>query len=153
MMQESEAGGPRVALVTGGSRGIGAAIARRLSKDGYEVIINYASNEQAAAQTKADIEAQGGRAYLRQFDVTLAEETADAIEGLLRAHKTSVVVNNAGVVADGPFPVMEQRDWQRVIETTLSGFYNVTRPLLMPMIRARFGRVINLSSVSGLMGN
>jgi 3-oxoacyl-[acyl-carrier protein] reductase len=153
MVQEVEVDGPRVALVTGGGRGIGAAVAKRLAKDGYEVIINYVANEQAAAKTKQEIESQGGRAYLRQFDVTLAEETHEAIENLLKAHQISVVVNNAGVAADGPFPVMEEPDWHRVIQTTLSGFYNVTRPLLMPMIRARFGRVVNLSSVSGVIGN
>lgn len=153
MAEGSEAEGPRVALVTGGSRGIGAAIAKRLAQDGYEVIVNYVSNENAAAKTKADIEARGGKAYLRQFDVTVAEETRDAIENLLKGHKIAVLVNNAGVASDGPFPVMEERDWNRVIQTTLNGFYNATRPLVMPMIRARFGRIVNLSSVSGIIGN
>jgi 3-oxoacyl-[acyl-carrier protein] reductase len=142
-----------VALVTGASRGIGAAIAQRLAADGLHVVLNYRENSEAASATLAKIKAAGGHGSLSPFDVTNAEETATAIEALLESCHVSVLVNNAGVIQDGLFPVMEEDAWQRVTRTTLDGFYNVTRPLLMPMVRARFGRVVNIASVSGLVGN
>jgi 3-oxoacyl-[acyl-carrier protein] reductase len=142
------------ALVTGASRGIGAAIAEALAADGLAVIINYKSSHEAASALKAKIEAGGGVASLCQFDVADAAETAAAIEGLLAAgDPIGVVVNNAGVVRDAPFPVMERGAWQAVIDTTLGGFFNVTQPLIMPMVRRRWGRIINVSSISGVVGN
>jgi 3-oxoacyl-[acyl-carrier protein] reductase len=143
----------RTALVTGGSRGIGAAIARRLARDGLFVIINYAKSREAAEAVLAEIRKDGGAGMLCGFDITQAEETEAAIEELRRQRLISVLVNNAGVTADMPFPVMEQDAWHSVVRTTLDGFYHVTRPLVMPMVRARWGRIINLSSVSGLIGN
>ena len=142
------------ALVTGASRGIGAAIAKRLAKSGHPVIINYRSNTEAASAVKADIEAAGGVAELSQFDVADSEATEAAIEGLLADERQiGVLVNNAGVTGDAAFPAMEWDDWQKVTRTTLDGFYNVTRPLVMPMVRKKWGRIINLSSISAIRGN
>lgn len=143
----------RVALVTGASRGIGAAIARRLARDGDHVLINYAKSGEAAEETKQAILDAGGTASCCRFDVSSADDTARAIDEISEKWRVSVLVNNAGVVADGPFAGLERDDWQRVVDTTLGGFYNVTRPLIMPMMRARYGRIVNLSSVSALVGN
>jgi 3-oxoacyl-[acyl-carrier protein] reductase len=143
------------ALVTGGSRGIGAAIAVALARAGHPVILNYRSNEAAAAAVRAEIEAAGGAAELARFDVADAREADEALARLLEdeARPIGVVVNNAGVARDAPFPALEREDWERVTRTTLDGFFNVTRPLVMPMVRRRWGRIINISSVSGVTGN
>lgn len=143
------------ALVTGASRGIGAAIARRLAADGFPVIVNYRRDAAAAEQVVASIVEAGGEAMAVGFDVGDAAATEAAIEGLLREdpRPIAVIVNNAGVVADAAFPAMEPDAWQRVLRTTLDGFYNVTRPLTMQMVRNRWGRIVNLSSISGLTGN
>ncbi len=142
------------ALVTGASRGIGAAIARRLAADGFSVIVNYRSNETAAADVVASIREAGGDAVAVAFDVADREATDAAIAALLEDERPiGVLVNNAGVVADAPFPALEWDQWERVTRTTLDGFYNVTRPLTMPMVRRKKGRIINLSSISGLRGN
>ena len=142
------------ALVTGASRGIGAAIAEELADAGHGVILNYRSSHEAAEAVRARIEAVGREAELLPFDVADAEASAAALNQLLDSGKRiSIVVNNAGVTADAPFPALEREDWQRVIAPTLDGFYNVTRPLVMPMVRRRHGRIINISSISGLIGN
>ena len=143
------------ALVTGASRGIGAAIAAALARDGFPVILNYRASDDAAQALKARIEAAGGVAELCRFDVADAAATAAALEALLadEARPIGVVVNNAGVAKDAPFPALEPPAWEAVTRTTLDGFYNVTRPLVMPMVRKRWGRIINISSVSGVMGN
>jgi len=143
----------RVALVTGASRGIGAAIAKRLAEDGHHVVINFARNQAAADATLKEITEAGGTGELCQFDVTDAVKVREAMEALQKEHHISILVNNAGIAKDNPFPVIEEEDWQSVTRTTLDGFYNVTQPLVMPMVRKRFGRIINLSSVSGLIGN
>ncbi len=143
----------RVALVTGASRGIGAAIAKRLAADGMFVLVNFARSETAATGVCDDIVAAGGRAEPIRFDVRDREETRAALEKQMAQRAISVLVNNAGVAADAPFPVLESDAWERVIQTTLDGFYNVTQPLVMPMVRARFGRIVNVSSVSGVIGN
>ncbi len=147
-------GRPR-ALVTGGSRGIGAAVARELGRAGYPVIINYRSREDAAREVLASIESRGGEASLASFDVTDARATALAIERLLETddRPIGVLVNNAGVARDNPFPLMTPTEWHDVIHTSLDGFFHVTQPLVMPMIRRRWGRIINISSVSGVAGN
>lgn len=144
----------RRALVTGASRGIGAAVAAQLAADGYALVINYRSNHEAAEAVKAQIEANGGEAVLAPFDVADHEATTAAIEALLEADERpfGVIVNNAGVIADNPFPVMDSPSWERVTRTTLDGFYNVTHPLVMHMVRQRWGRIINLSSISGIRG-
>ncbi len=144
----------RHALITGASRGIGAAIAVRLAAAGWPVILNYRSNDAAAREVQETIEAAGGAAELCAFDVADPEAADAAIASLLEAgREIDVIVNNAGVVADGPFPAMALDDWRRITRTTLDGFYNVTRPLVMPMVRRKWGRIVNISSVSGVMGN
>lgn len=142
------------ALVTGGSRGIGEAVAVRLARVGHPVIINYRSNDAAAAHVKASIEAAGGIAQLVKFDVADEAAAHAAIERLLEnSPPIGIVVNNAGVAEDGLFPVLARESWQRVTRTTLDGFFNVTQPLVMPMVSRRWGRIINISSVSGVVGN
>lgn len=146
------------ALVTGASRGIGAAIAQELSAAGHPILINYRSNHEAAERVRGQIEAAGGRAELLAFDVSDAEACAAALGPLLEPGSETeraigVLVNNAGVSADAAFPALEREAWDRVLAPTLDGFYNVTRPLVMPMVRRRSGRIINISSVSGIRGN
>lgn len=144
----------RMALVTGASRGIGAAIARRLAADALHVIVNYRTNREKAEQVVDDVRAAGGSAEAWGFDVRDREATTRAVEALLeRDTPLEVLINNAGVAADAPFPALEPDAWEDVTRTTLDGFYNVTRPLVMPMVRRRRGRIINISSVSGVIGN
>ncbi len=143
----------RRALVTGASRGIGAAIAEDLAARGHAVVINYRSNTEAAEAVRRRIEEQGGQAELAQFDVADADAANQAIEKLLGQGPVNVLVNNAGLARDAPFPTMKAEEWHTVISTTLDGFYNVTRPLTMPMARERWGRIVNLSSVSAIVGN
>lgn len=142
------------ALVTGASRGIGAATAKALAGMGHHVILNFRANAVAAQEVKESIEADGGTAELAQFDVSNAETAGTAITELLGKDRTpiSVLVNNAGITRDALLPVLKLEDWHRVTRTTLDGFYNVTKPLVMPMVRRRFGRIINITSVSGLTG-
>ena len=141
------------ALVTGASRGIGAAIAIAQARAGPPVIIQYRSNDDAARAVKDTIEQAGGKAELSRFDVADADAASAAIASLLEAGPIGVVVNNAGVTADAPFPAMTLAQWRDVTRTTLDGFYNVTQPLVMPMVRARWGRIVNITSVSGVIGN
>lgn len=144
----------RRALITGASRGIGAAIARRLAADGHPIILNYRGNHEAAASVAETIRGAGGEVTLAPFDVANREETQQAITQLLEdSRPISVLVNNAGIVRDNAFPSMTHDDWTPVIDTTLHGFYNVTHPLVMPMVGRKFGRIINLSSISGVRGN
>lgn len=142
------------ALVTGASRGIGAAISLALARAGHPLILNYRSDDDAAEAVRQRILEAGGAAELAKFDVADGEATRSAVEALLADERPiGVLVNNAGVVSDAPFPAIEEDAWQRVTRTTLDGFYHVTRPLVMPMVRRRWGRIINISSVSGVMGN
>ena len=142
------------ALVTGASRGIGAAIARVLAKAGHTVIINFRSQREQAEAVVRDIEAAGGKAVLSQFDVRDRAATHAALEALLAIDDPiDVLVNNAGIAKDNPFPSIPWEDWEAVTRTTLDGFYNVTQPLVMPMVRRKQGRIINISSVSGVTGN
>lgn len=144
----------RRALVTGASRGIGAAVARRLARDGYEVIINYRSDDDAAQSVRAAILDAGGAASLARFDVADRAATEAAVTALLdEGPPIAVLVNNAGIIRDGVFPTMSWEAWEAVTRTTLDGFYNVTRPLVMPMVQQRFGRIISMSSVSATRGN
>jgi 3-oxoacyl-[acyl-carrier protein] reductase len=143
-----------VALVTGASRGIGAAIAEELAARGNAILLNYRADEAGARAVKARIEAGGGTATLLPFDVTDAATTAAALAPWSEGdHALDVVVNNAGVARDAPFPAMTLPEWELVTRTTLDGFFNVTRPLIMPLVRRRRGRIINIASLSGLLGN
>ncbi len=142
------------ALVTGASRGIGAAVARALAAAGHPVIINYRSEHALAQGVAAQIEAAGGRCTLMAFDVGDPEASGAAMAQILAdPEPLGVIVNNAGVARDSPLPALERDDWALVLRTTLDGFYNVTRPAIMPMVRRRWGRIINMSSVSAIMGN
>ena len=141
------------ALVTGASGAIGAAISRRLAADGMHVII-HANRNIAAAQALCEVlRAQGASAQAVQFDVTDGAATQAALESLLQSGAIQVLVNNAGIHDDAVFPGMRREQWQRVIEVSLNGFFNVTQPLTMPMIRTRWGRIISISSVAAIIGN
>ena len=145
---------PPLALVTGASRDIGRAIAIELAAHGMHVAVNYKSNEAAARETLTTIEAAGGRAELCQFDVTDEAAVTAALAGLFARHESiAVLVNNAGVIADGLFAMMPSQDWRKVIDTSLMGFFNVTKPVIQKMIPVKKGSVVTISSVSGLVGN
>jgi 3-oxoacyl-[acyl-carrier protein] reductase len=144
---------PLRALVTGASRGIGAAIAEELARRGIHVVLNYRSNDAAAAEVVARIVDAGGTASASRFDVADAPACATALAELTRHGDFDILVNNAGVTRDAPFPAIEREDWDVVVRTSLDGFYNVTRPLVMPMVRRRWGRIVNIASVSAIMGN
>lgn len=141
------------ALVTGGSGGIGAAICRRLAADGLHVFVHANTRLRQAQKLAAEISAAGGAAQAVAFDVTDRARTGAALEELLAGGPVQVVVNNAGIHDDAVMPAMKAGQWSRVIDVSLNGFFNVTQPLLMPMIRTRWGRIINISSVAGLTGN
>lgn len=141
------------ALVTGGSGGIGAAICRRLAADGHHVIVHANRSLDKAEAVVTAIQAAGGSAEAVAFDVTDRAATAAALEKLLAAGTIQILVNNAGIHADAVFPGMSGEQWDSVIAVSLNGFYNVTQPLTMPMIRTRWGRIVNISSVAGLTGN
>ena len=145
----------KYALVTGGSRGIGRAICQELGNLGYHVLINYNSNVAAAQETLDTIQSNGGEGSLLQFDVSDRDQTRQALEAWLAEEEkrcVEVLVNNAGIRKDNLMIWLEDEDWEKVIDIHLGGFYNVTKPLLKPMIRNRFGRIINIVSLSGLKG-
>ncbi|MEO8938758.1 MAG: 3-oxoacyl-ACP reductase FabG [Burkholderiaceae bacterium] len=140
------------ALVTGGSGDIGAAICRRLARD--HAVVVHANSRLERAQAVVDaIVADGGDATAIAFDVADAAATRDALEALLVDGPIQVLVNNAGIHDDAVFPAMRAEQWASVIDVSLNGFFHVTQPLTMPMIRTRFGRIVNLSSLSALTGN
>ena len=141
------------ALVTGGSGGIGAAICTRLAADGLHVIVHANRRLDKAAAVVAKIKAAGGSAEAVAFDVTDRAATAAALEALLEGGAIQVVVNNAGIHDDAVFPGMSGEQWDRVVDVSLNGFFNVTQPLTLPMIRTRWGRIVNVSSVAAVAGN
>lgn len=142
-------------LVTGASSGIGRAIAIRLAKDGYEVVVHYNSNLAGAEKTLATINELSGHSRLASFDIKDAQATKTAIESDIAQHGAYYgVVCNAGITRDGVFPMLSTDDWRQVIDVNLNGLYNVLHPIVLPMVRRRkAGRIITISSVSGLMGN
>ena len=142
------------ALVTGASRGIGAAIAEALARNGHEVIVNFRTNGDRAAEVQQRIVDAGGRAVLAPFDVSDRAAVHSALDALLASgDPIGILVNNAGIIDDAVFPSLSEEAWHRVTRTTLDGFFNVTQPLVMPMVRRRWGRVISVSSVVAVMGN
>ncbi|MFG6177051.1 3-oxoacyl-ACP reductase FabG [Halomonas sp. THAF12] len=142
-------------LVTGSSRGIGRAIALRLARDGFDIVLHCRQRRDAAEAVAEDIRGLGRQARILSFDVADREATRQALEADIEAHGAYYgVICNAGITADGAFPALSDEDWDSVIHTNLDGFYNVVKPLTMPMVRRRApGRIVVMSSVSGLMGN
>lgn len=142
----------KVALVTGASKGIGAAIARELAADGFTVWLNYRGDHQAAEKVASEITDSGGSCTLLPFDVADAEEVATVLEPLLKDQVPFVLVNNAGFARDGIMAMMSQSDWENVLAVHLNGFFNVTRLVVARMLRKRQGRIINIVSTSGESG-
>ena len=141
------------ALVTGGSGDLGSAICRRLASEGLHVIVHANANLARAETVVADIRATGGSAEAVAFDVADGEATRQAIDALLQAGPIQVVINNAGIHDDGPMAGMSAAQWKRVIDVSLHGFFHVTQPLLLPMARTRWGRIVSVSSVAAVLGN
>jgi len=142
------------AIVTGGSRGIGRAIALEMAQAGHFVVITYRSGADAAEETLRLIRQEGGEGEAVAFDVADSEEAKTAVESLLERHDAvDVLVNNAGVAIDQLFVMMPERDWDAVVNTTLKGFYNVTKPVLKAMIPRKRGAVVSIASVAALVGN
>jgi len=143
----------KYALVTGGSGAIGAAISRQLAAAGHFVYVHSNKNLSAARAIADELNAGGAQARAIGFDVTDAAATRTTLQGLLEHGPIQILVNNAGIHEDAVFPAMSAEQWHRVIEVNLHGFFNVTQPLTMPMIRTRWGRIITVSSVAAIMGN
>jgi 3-oxoacyl-[acyl-carrier protein] reductase len=144
----------KTAIVTGGSRGIGRAIALELAANGYDLVITYKANEEAAQETLRMIREAGGQGEALRFDVGDAGEAGTRVEELLgRMERVDALVNNAGITADGLFLMMPRGDWDAVINTSLGGFYNMTKPVLRKMLRKKKGAIVSLASVSALIGN
>lgn len=146
----------KYALVTGGSRGIGRAICIQLAKDSdYTILINYQGNRSAALETLKEIEGIGGSAELLQFNVADTEEVRTTLDTWHNINKDAiieVIVNNAGITRDGLFMWMKTEDWNDVVNTSLNGFFNVTNQLIQRLLVHKYGRIINMVSVSGLKG-
>ncbi|MDQ6993879.1 MAG: 3-oxoacyl-ACP reductase FabG [Mariprofundus sp.] len=141
-------------LVTGASRGIGAAIAKELAAEDRHIWINYHRNHSAAQTIMAEIHQRGFQASLIPFDIANRAECRDLLDKFITEHGAfDILVNNAGITADASFPGMEDEQWDSVIQTNLGGLYNVTRPLVMPMVRKRWGRIVNMTSIAALHGN
>jgi 3-oxoacyl-[acyl-carrier protein] reductase len=141
------------ALVTGGSGAIGGAISRYLAAHGIHIIVHANQGHDQAKSVVSGIIAEGGSAQTVVFDVTDREATVIALDKLLEQGPIQILVNNAGIHDDAPLAGMSPEQWRRVVDVSLNGFYNVTQPLLLPMISTRWGRVISLSSIAGVMGN
>ena len=141
------------ALVTGGSGAIGAAICRELSARGFHVVVHANRRLAEAASLVAALRDGGGSAEAVAFDVCDNAGTGTALAAILESGPVQVLVNNAGIHDDVLLPAMDEARWRRVIDVSLNGFFNVTQPLLMPMIRTRWGRIVSISSVAGLLGN
>jgi 3-oxoacyl-[acyl-carrier protein] reductase len=146
----------KCALITGGSRGIGSAICKKLAVDtDYHILINYQSNREAAEQTCAEVIALGATAETIQFDVAVFEDVKSALTKWQETNPDSlveVIVNNAGITRDGLFMWMSPEDWSNVVNTSLNGFFNVTNFFIQKMLRNKYGRIVNMVSVSGVKG-
>jgi 3-oxoacyl-[acyl-carrier protein] reductase len=145
----------RTILVTGASKGIGRAIASRLARDGFMVVVHYHADREGAERTLNSIREAGGQGRIMQFDLTDRQECRERLESDIGEHGAYYgAVLNAGIARDNAFPALEDSDWDSVLDTDLGGFYNVLRPIVMPMVSARKGgRIVSISSVSGIMGN
>lgn len=141
------------ALITGGSGAIGSALSRQLAQAGMHVIVHANRNLAAAEVLCQSLQQQGHSAEAVQFDVADADATQAALNCLLESGPIQVLVNNAGVHDDAVFPGMRRDQWHRVIDVSLHGFFNVTQPLIMPMVRSRWGRIMTISSIAGITGN
>jgi 3-oxoacyl-[acyl-carrier protein] reductase len=144
---------PRHALVTGGAGAIGSAVCRRLARDGLFVYVQVREAREEALALVRELQSLGAGAELLAFDVTDAAACEQALAPVLASGPVQVLVNNAAVHDDAAFPAMQARQWQRVLDVTLLGFFHITRTLLLPMIRTRWGRIISMSSVAALKGN
>lgn len=153
MTDRTRPGERKRALVTGGSGGIGAAVCRQLAADGLHVVVHANRRMDVAQVLAAEIAAQGGAAEAVCFDVVDVGATQTALERLLAGGPIQVLVNNAGIHHDAPLAGMSAAQWNDVIDVSLKGFFNVTQPLLLPMMRTRWGRVVSISSVAAIMGN
>lgn len=142
-------------LITGSNRGIGREIAITLTREGFDVVLHYAKNFDAAKNTQAEIENTGKSCDILQFDISNREQCKEVLEKYIRENGSFYgVILNAGINKDNVFPAMEDAEWDDVINTNLNGFYNVLKPLVLPMIQARIkGRIITVTSVSGITGN
>ncbi len=143
-----------LALVTGGSRGIGKACALHLAQAGYNVVINYAGNEEAAKQTVSELEALGVKAEAVKFDISNHDEAQEAVAKIIEKYgRIDVLVNNAGITRDGLFMRMSKENWDAVINTNLTGAFNVTQPVIKVMMKQRSGAIVNMASIVGIYGN
>lgn len=141
------------ALVTGGSGALGSAICEQLAKDGFEVFIHTNTAIEAALSLEQKITAAGGIAKILRFDVTDGLATREILERTTEEKPFQIIVNCAGIHDDAVFAGMNQQQWDRVIDVSLNGFFNVTQPLMLPMLRTRYGRIVNISSVAAIAGN
>ncbi|TIH15786.1 3-oxoacyl-ACP reductase FabG [Marinifilum sp. JC120] len=142
----------QIALITGASKGIGAAIALQLAEDGYDIWLNYRSDDAGAKKTAATIREIGRKCTLLKFDVTDEDAVESALSPLLQDEVPYIVVNNAGFARDSIMMMMSSDDWNKVLQVHLSGFFNVTKPVVSRMLRKRTGRIINIASTSGETG-
>jgi len=143
-----------VAVVTGGSRGLGRAIAQTLAGMGARVVITYVANEAAAQETSASIQASGGEAQVRRFDVGDAEATTAAFNSILdEFSRIDILINNAGIARDALLLRMKEEDWEQVLHTNLTGMFHCAKAAIRPMLRQRSGRIVNITSISGIIGN
>jgi 3-oxoacyl-[acyl-carrier protein] reductase len=145
--------GLRRALVTGASGALGSAIARRLARDGAALLLHANGRPEAVATLAEEIRAAGGIAECVLFDLSDDTATRSACDRMLEDGPVQIIVNNAGVHDDAVFPALSSAQWHRVIDVSLNGFFRVTQPLLLPMLRTRWGRIVNISSVAALTGN
>jgi 3-oxoacyl-[acyl-carrier protein] reductase len=154
MQMMNETNGEKIALVTGASKGIGRAICVELAKSGYRIVVNYMSDEKGAVDTLEMVRKAGSDGQIMQFDVSDFDKTQSAVQDILKENGSiDALINNAGITADGLFIMMPRKDWNTVIDISLSGFFNVTRPVLEKMILLKRGAIVSIASIAGLLGN